>query len=164
MGNGGFTLHPTPAHFAFAPWLEWAYLALGERRMPGAQHNPAIVDFLRVVGHGETGDETAWCSAFANWCMRQAGFQGSGRANARSWLDWGSFSLNRPVVGCVTVLWREQPSSWKGHVGFYVGETAGQILMLGGNQTNASRVTISPYAKSRVLGYRWPASRPLPGL
>jgi uncharacterized protein (TIGR02594 family) len=158
------TLHPTRGQFAFAPWLEWAYLALGEQRIAGAQHNPTIVDFLRVVGHGETGDETSWCSAFANWCMMQAGISGSGQANARSWLEWGNVALARPVLGCVTVLWREDPNSWKGHVGFYVGETPNHVLILGGNQTNASRVTISPYPRERLLGYRWPSNRPLPAL
>jgi uncharacterized protein (TIGR02594 family) len=162
MGHGGYTLHPSAAHFSYAPWLEWAYHALGERRIPGAQHNPAIVDFLRVVGSGEAGDETAWCSAFANWCMVQAGISGSGKANARSWLQWGNYSLHKPVIGCVAVFWREVPTSWKGHVGFYVGETEGDVLLLGGNQSNASRVTISTYPKARLLGYRWPAGLPLP--
>ena len=162
MANGGFTLHPTPSQFRSAPWLEWAFLALGEHRIPGVRHNPVVVDFLRVVGHGQAGDETSWCSAFANWCMRQSGITGSGAANARSWLDWGNFSLGQPVLGCVTILWREQPTSWKGHVGFYVGEAGDRLLILGGNQTNASRVTISPYPRSRLLGYRWPAGRPLP--
>jgi uncharacterized protein (TIGR02594 family) len=164
MANAVFTLHPTPGQFRFAPWLEWAFLALGEHRIPGAAHNPTVVDFLRVVGHGEAGDETSWCSAFANWCMLQAGIAGSGRANARSWLEWGNFSLSTPVVGCITVLWREQPNNWRGHVGFFVGETTSQLMILGGNQTNASRVTISPYSKDRLLGYRWPTGHPLPSM
>ena len=162
MPNAGMTLHPTSTHFRLAPWLEWAYLALGETRIPGAGSSPAIVDFLNVVGAGEAGDETAWCSAFANWCMQQAGIRGSGVANARSWLDWGNAALARPVVGCVTVLWRNQPNGWQGHVGFYTGETAGELLLLGGNQTNASRVTISSYPKTRLLGFRWPVGMPMP--
>jgi uncharacterized protein (TIGR02594 family) len=154
------TPHPTPAQFRLAPWLEWAFLALGEHRIPGTQHNPVVVDFLRTVGLGN-GDETAWCSAFANWCMRQAGIPGSGSALARSWLTWGNQALARPGFGCVTILWRGDPASQFGHVGFYVGRDGSQLLLLGGNQTNSSRVTISPYPENRLLGYRWPAGYPL---
>ena len=158
----GFTPHPTPAQLLGAPWLEWAFLALGERRIPGVQHNPVVVDFLRVVGLGPNGDETPWCSAFANWCMQQAGIPGSGRALARSWLTWGNQSLGSPLFGCVTVLWRVSPNSQFGHVGFYVGRVGNQLLLLGGNHTNESRVTVSLYPESRLLGYRWPAGRPMP--
>jgi uncharacterized protein (TIGR02594 family) len=163
MATAAFTAHPTAAQFTFAPWLEWAYLALGEHRIAGVQqHNPVVVDFLRVVGFGQAGDETAWCSAFANWCMQQAGIAGSGSGLARSWLDWGNQELGRPVVGCITVLWRVAPNTQFGHVGFFVGQTQSQLLLLGGNQTNNSKVTISPYPATRLLGYRWPVGYPMP--
>jgi hypothetical protein len=35
MATYALTPHPTSAQFSFAPWLEWAYLALGEHRIPG---------------------------------------------------------------------------------------------------------------------------------
>lgn len=154
------TLHPTRTQFSGAPWMEWAYLALGEHRIPGPQHNPVVVDFLRYVGLGSDGDETAWCSAFANWCMQQAGIRGSGKASARSWLTWGNFSVAKPRFGCVTILWRISPTSSFGHVGFYVGRAGDSLLLLGGNQTQQSKVTISPYPLSRLLGYRWPPGGP----
>lgn len=162
MATYALTPHPTSAQFSFAPWLEWAYLALGEHRIPGPQNNPVVVDFLRAVGLGSTGDETAWCSAFANWCMQQAGIPGSGNALARPWLTWGSQALARPVFGCITVLWRVAPNAQFGHVAFYVGEAGSQLLLLGGNQTNGSQVTISQFPTSRLLGYRWPTGYPIP--
>jgi uncharacterized protein (TIGR02594 family) len=93
--------------------------------------------------------------------MIQAGIRGSGLALARSWLTWGNLSLAYPAFGCVTILWRVNPSSQFGHVGFYVGRDGNQLLLLGGNQTNLSRVTVSSYPESRLLGYRWPAGHPL---
>ena len=39
-----------------------------------------------------------------------------------------------------------------GHVAFYVGETATQIKVLGGNQSNS--VSVANYPKSRLLGFR----------
>ena len=153
---------PTETQIRFAPWLEWAFLALGERAIAGARrNNPSVVDFLRTVGQGSNGDETAWCSAFVNWCVVQAGISGTGNALARSWLKWGDQALIRPVFGCVTVLRRSDPHHWGGHVGFYVGEEGDDLVLLGGNQ-KPSKVTIAAYPKARLLGFRWPAGMAQP--
>jgi hypothetical protein len=45
-----------------------------------------------------------------------------------------------------------------GHVGFVVGESASNLYILGGNQSNA--VNIMPIAKTRLIATRWPASLP----
>jgi hypothetical protein len=58
----------------------------------------------------------------------------------------------------VTTIFIRGNSNWKGHVGFYVGETAKSIKTLGGNQSNA--VNIRHYSKSRVLGFRRPKVKP----
>jgi hypothetical protein len=52
----------------------------------------------------------------------------------------------------VVVFWRGAREGWQGHVGFYVGRGAGQVLVLGGNQSNA--VTVASFTESRLLGYR----------
>ena len=150
-----------PADFSPYPWLEYAFAEYGVRETAGAGTTANIARYLATVGLAGHSDETAWCSAFVNWCMEQAGIRGTGRANARSWLDWGGICLGFPTYGCVTVLWRESPTSWKGHVGFYMGREGSQVVLLGGNQGNA--VSIRNYPESRVLGYRWPISAmPLP--
>ena len=48
------------------------------------------------------------------------------------------------------------PDPAQGHVGFYIGETPANLLLLGGNQHNA--VSVAPFPKSRVIGLRWPAT------
>jgi uncharacterized protein (TIGR02594 family) len=135
-----------------APWMQIAVSELGTAELPGNASNPRIIEYLQSV-QAFGGDETAWCSAFANWVMGKAGFSGSGKANARSWLDWG-VKLDRPCYGAVTVLWRDDPRSWKGHVAFYVADTSRGIKLLGGNQ--GDKVSVATYPNLRVLGYRWP--------
>jgi uncharacterized protein (TIGR02594 family) len=140
-----------------APEL-WMRVAEAERKrkveeVPGKGSNPRIEEYLFAVGM-EPDDEISWCSAFVDWVFDQVGIEGTGRANARSWLSWGEPSEARR--GAVCVLWREDPKGWKGHVGFYEKHTAGgdMVQLLGGNQGN--RVCSAAYDDARVLGYRWP--------
>jgi uncharacterized protein (TIGR02594 family) len=95
-------------------------------------------------------DETPWCSAFANWCCKEAGLQGTGSAAARSWLKWGE-ALEKPVEGCIVVL-RRQPNPASGHVGFFVRQLGDMIEVLGGNQGDC--VKRSWFHAGDVLGYR----------
>jgi uncharacterized protein (TIGR02594 family) len=149
----------SPPDFTAYPWMEAALSQYGQRELPGGtRNNPVIVAYLRVVGlHAP--DETPWCSAFANWCMSQANIKGSGRANARSWQNWGGRLVASPVYGCVAVFSRP-PDPSHGHVAFWVGEDAGNPMLLGGNQGNA--VSIKRYPRSRLLSYRWPIGFPTP--
>jgi uncharacterized protein (TIGR02594 family) len=151
-----------PADYTPFPWMEHAFGELGIREVRGERDSRRIQEYLATVNLRHAHDETPWCSAFANWVMKQAGIQGTGRANARSWLTWGESDacLVRPFFGAVTILWRGQRNGWQGHVAFYVGEWQGKLSLLGGNQNN--KVCIKEYDASRVLGYRWPATHPLP--
>jgi len=81
--------------------------------------------------------------------MERSGYEGTGSAAARSWLDWGK-EVDRPCPGCIAVFTR----GGGGHVGFYVGETAETVKVLGGNQ--GDQVSVREYPKSRLLGYRMP--------
>jgi hypothetical protein len=77
---------------------------------------------------------------------------------ASSWATWG-----RPVEpqrGSIMSFWRESPASWKGHVGFYAGESQHDYYILGANQSDS--FTISPIAKNRLRknGSRWPHGGP----
>jgi uncharacterized protein (TIGR02594 family) len=153
----------TPTDFTPYPWLEYAYLALGFNIRADStpnQHNPYIVEFLKYtqVNPRSQIDETAWCSAFVNWCMYNAGFSYTGHALARSWLQWGT-SLGSPMYGCVTILSREDGG---GHVGFYVGpgQNNSDLTLLGGNQDDA--ICLKNYPLNRLLGYRWPLGLSFP--
>jgi uncharacterized protein (TIGR02594 family) len=136
-------------------WLfeAWRHLSLHE--LPGDRNQTEIVEFYRDVGHAEiTQDEVPWCAAFTGACLERSGIASTRSLLARSYLGWG-VKIDTPCLGAITVLSRgANPDA--GHVGFYLGETATQVVLLGGNQSD--RVMVDAYAKTRLLGYRWPAA------
>jgi|SRR5210317_384152 len=132
--------------------IEKAMSQYGIKEIVGRQHNPEVLKYFSEIGHSwVTNDETAWCSAFANWVCKMTGKERSGKLTARSWLTVG-VQVDKPALGDIVVLWRESPSSWKGHVGFFIRETQNWIYILGGNQQN--QVKITAYPKNRLLQYR----------
>jgi len=149
-----------PTDFSPYPWMEFALREYGIRGISRQGRTVNVTAYLKATGIGRSNDETAWCSAFVNWCLLMASFPGTGKANARSWLDWGGVTLDFPVYGCVVVLWRGSRDGWLGHVGFFVGMQGDNLLLLGGNQGNA--VSVRPYSKVRVLGMRWIEGFPVP--
>lgn len=127
---------------------------LGLREWPGAKHNPKILDMFEDVGHGWVrDDETSWCAAFVGSVLAEAGYLGTGSLAARSYREWGvEVPLASARRGDVVVFWRESPSSWKGHVGFYHSHDSHNVYVLGGNQGNA--VSIAAYPVARLLSVR----------
>jgi len=123
----------------------------GLKEIPGEQNNPIILGMFQDLGFNWVqNDETAWCSLFVNWIAWKTGMERSGKLDARSWLDVGEKILT-PELGDLVVFWREDPSSWKGHVGIYSGQDREVIYSLGGNQGNM--VKTSPYDQYRLLAY-----------
>ena len=131
-------------------WLDVAKLEIGVKETPG-EDNPRIIAYDACTTLGSHEQDTPWCSAFVNWCMKQAGIKGTGLANARSWLEWGD-PLPKPMEGCVVVLRHGAPPA--GHVTFFIREFGDTIVCLGGNQ--GDQVKYSSYKAEDVIGYRWP--------
>lgn len=129
-------------------------VAMGEyglKEIRGSRHEERILEYFGATNHSWVKtDETAWCSAFMNWCAMMSGMERTGELNARSWLDSGT-EVTTPRMGDVVVFWRERKSSWKGHVGLVASVKDGRVWVLGGNQKNM--VCISSYPESRVLKY-----------
>ena len=133
-----------------------AEYARGVKEIPGKASNPRIDEYLRAGGAKHPSDEIAWCSAFVNWCVSQAGLKGTGRLAARSWASWGVEAPSTTPIGAIIVLWRENPKGLKGHVGFFIREELGQVWLLSGNQGNC--VSVHAYPTFRVLARRVLAS------
>ncbi|WP_062062702.1 TIGR02594 family protein [Aquimarina longa] len=134
--------------------IEIALAEYGVTERNGTLHDKRILQYFKDIGHSwVTTDEVAWCSAFVNWVALQSGCSRSNKLNARSWLNVGN-KVTTPTLGDVVVFWREKRSSWKGHVGFFIGysEDKREIYCLGGNQNN--RVCIKAYPTYRLLGFR----------
>jgi uncharacterized protein (TIGR02594 family) len=126
----------------------------GLREIPGTTHNPEVVQMFADVGHGWVkDDETAWCAAFVGAMLKRAGMAHTGKLNARSYATWGTHvDPASAQVGDLVVFWRGSPEGWQGHVGFFVRYEGSQVLVLGGNQSNA--VNFSEYPKSKMLAVR----------
>ncbi|EMS3182707.1 TIGR02594 family protein, partial [Neisseria gonorrhoeae] len=142
------------------PWIAEARRHIGLKEIPGAKHNPTIVQWLKETG-GFPGaakswyfeDETPWCGLFVGHCLGKAG-----RAvirdwyRAKAWSMSGLTKLEAPAYGCIAV----KPRRGGGHVFFVVGKDAeGRILGLGGNQGNM--VSIIPFDPADIDGYFWPS-------
>lgn len=141
-------------------WIAVARALFGQKESKGELDNKAIVEMFRLIESPQyKDDEDPWCAAFVGACLELSGFKSTRSASARSYLKFGG-KLGKPEPGCIVVLWREKRDGVKGHVGFYVGETAETLELLGGNQNNS--VSLKSYPKSQLLGYRWPNAR-LPG-
>ena len=130
--------------------INFAFSQYGITESPGSLDNPEVLKYYESVDIPEymKHDSTAWCSAFVNWCCKEAGKPYSGKANAKSWLNIGK-EVDKPDLGDICIFWRENINSWKGHVGFYVNEDEHGIYLLGGNQSN--RVCILKYSKHQLL-------------
>jgi lysozyme family protein len=72
----------------------------------------------------------------------------------RSYLAWGE-PLAQPRTGAIAVLSRGADPSL-GHVGFLIGLTSSDAILLGGNQADA--VSVAAFPRSRLLDLRWPAN------
>ena len=140
---------PTPIT---PPWMR---LALGEQGVkewsPG--NNPRIQEYLRSVNLNGP-DETSWCAAFLNWCLKTSGYPHRGSGRAADWFDWGRAVV--PVYGSIVLL---QPltAGASGHVGFLHALVGEKVWLLSGNSGN--QVRISSYPKSKLYPhqpFRWP--------
>lgn len=138
--------------------LQIALSQYGVKEVRGAKDHPQIVNYFTSLGFdgSKLKDETAWCAAFANWCLKEAGMEYQETLNARSFLNLGE-EVFTPKQGDIVVLWRESPNSWKGHVGFFIKESARYVYLLGGNQGNS--VSIKAYPKTRLLAYQRPFTK-----
>jgi uncharacterized protein (TIGR02594 family) len=136
----GFSSSASAVEFRNPLALAQEYLGLHQERDRSELRELLNVDPRRIP----------WCAAFVNRILEMAGYSGSDNLMARSFLSVGE-RVRKPVHGDIVVLTRgSDPAS--GHVGFYMGEEGGYVIVLGGNQQKAVR--ISHYPKSRVLGYR----------
>ena len=112
----------------------------------------ALSDYLQTGGQSLDPATTAWCAAFVNATLKQSGTEGTGKLNARSYMDWGQ-AVDKPQRGDVAVFSRGDPNGWQGHVGFFDSYNPdGTIKVLGGNQGDS--VSLANYSPENLLGFR----------
>lgn len=133
--------------------LESAGEYLGLQEWPGAKQNPDIVEMFRAVGHRVESDETAWCAAFVGSVLASLGLPHTGKLNARSYQTYGAPVRTQDArPGDIVVLWRGSPTSWQGHVAFFVEFKGDKVILRGGNQGN--KVSDAAYPMDRIIAIR----------
>jgi uncharacterized protein (TIGR02594 family) len=142
-------------------WMPHAKSLIGIREVPGSGNNLTIMGWgkklgAKILGIPYTADSLPWCGLYVAYVMDYCGFVPPPIAvRASEWGKWGRKLLN-PRPGCILVFTRKGG----GHVGFYVGEDATHLHVLGGNQGDAVSITRIP--KDRLSEMRWPEGFPLP--
>lgn len=135
------------------PWIVTALAELGVSEIPGKENEKRILEYHSFTKLRATEDEVPWCSSYACFSMERSGFAGTRSAAASSWETYGN-KITYPVFGCIAVLLRGSDAT-KRHVGFFMGfHGKDSILLLAGNQ--GDKVSIEPFLKSHVVGYRLP--------
>jgi len=127
--------------------IETAKGEIGVTEWAGDAHNPEVLKYSRATQMNHQTDEVPWCAAFTGWCLIMCGIA----APATSWaLDYAKFGeeidLKEAQPGDICV-WKR--SAGGGHVGFYMGHGAGQVQVLGGNQSNQVKVSEYPINSSK---------------
>lgn len=114
----------------------------------------ALSKFFQTAGFSLDPRQTAWCAAFANAALAQAGIEGTGSLAARSFETWGEgVDPSQAMPGDVAVFSRPEGGPNAGHVGFFAGYNPdGSIRVLGGNQGNS--VSYADMPASQLLGFR----------
>ena len=136
------------------PYIPVAFAEFGVREIPGNQHNPRILEYIKstdLAKYPSLPDETDWCAAFVNWCVENVGLPSTNSAVVSQWRNWG---IKPPSMrrGCVvTFRWDD---GWD-HISFYLGDLGNYLICLGGNQSDA--VWISVYHKKYVTSFRVPS-------
>lgn len=138
----------------------------GIREVKGPESNPTIVGWIKGFAKNLKSklalntEDTAWCAVFVSMVLNACGYRGTDHALARSYITWGKPS--KPVPGCVVVIKHlPGPDSRTGstggyHVGFLVQLTKHFIVIYGGNQSNAVRLSQFPRYKYALVAVRMP--------
>lgn len=148
------------------PWLAVAKneMTRGVSEDPGGRNTDEIEEYFKITNRPDSTGKTAWCGAFATFCMKASGFEDvqnsvktPDSAIAAWWKNWGGRADPPSRLGTVVVL-RPQSANSSGHVGFLMGESGGKVQLLAGNQGGhggPDRVSVVAFATAEVVERRW---------
>lgn len=143
-------------------WMIRARKYVGVAEVKGPQHSPVILRLLDAAdgkpGDGRTlqgvrDDETPWCAAFVSGVLEESTVPSTRSLWAKSYATYGT-RLEGPALGAIAVFDRGANG---GHVGFVAGRyDDGSLAVLGGNQSDAVRISKFNMSSPKLLGFRWP--------
>jgi uncharacterized protein (TIGR02594 family) len=117
-----------------------------------------LMQFLEEYAHNNDivvdPSTTPWCACMMNACERAAGNKGTGKQNARSFLDYGTKIEPRFMQEGDILIFKRGNSNWQGHVTYYAGkkDEYGNLLCIGGNQSD--KVCYSWHSPNNLIGVR----------
>lgn len=158
QATGGGNLQGNLAGSSEPAWLTWARGEMGQHEDTD-NTGPVVQKYIDLAHCGAQHDP--WCAIFANAALEASGIAGTRSPAAQSFTHHAGFTkLDAPKPGALAVFWRGSPDSGLGHVGFYVGEDATHVKVLGGNENDEVEIEPIPKAGSTMglLGYWWPAA------
>lgn len=143
-------------------WMKIAQLEMGQKEISGSKYNAKIIQYHASTTLKASSDETAWCSSFVNWVLKQAKITGTNSASAASWITWGEATVVK--AGAITIIRNpgvanSSLTSTGNHVGFLIKETATHYVLLGGNQSDQVKVSSFPKKSWSLRAYRLPVKQ-----
>lgn len=145
-----------------SPGTPWMDIALGDLGVSEEANKARIREYHKTGCGTGYGEETAWCSAFVNFCLDKVGINGTRSAMARSFTNWANDAGGYPYGAIVVLRGSRGPQS--GHVAFVTADKGERVEVIGGNQSSGGgrkydtggMVTKTTFPKSWVVATRFP--------
>jgi uncharacterized protein (TIGR02594 family) len=143
------------------PWIPIAYNEVWNQQESGNNYYLNAEKYLQSTNPREAiGQDIVnfGSSAFVNWCLEQAGYEGTDSAKSDSWIHWGR-TVKEPCTGCIVLTKGfdfKQQLSWCRQVGFYLSHKDDYIEMIAFDKSG--KVSTMLYPASDVVGFRLPYS------
>lgn len=107
------------------------------------------------------GLEAAWCAGFVSYILQQANFTGLDYSLSAKSIYNQAKRKNRvaltPKAGYLIVFWRDNPKSWKGHIGIVESVSKNYIFTIEANRgsfpAKVKRFTYNKNNIPQLLGY-----------
>ena len=147
-----------PAATGEPAWITWAKRKLGFRVGTNDDEINSWFQYTTLAKNMWDCEKTKWCAVFANAALFINGIQGDRDALAVHFLNWGT-PVTEPQIGDIVVYdWSLIGWGEGHHVNFFLKDMDDDhIKAIGGNQGKIGAVTIDPYPKTAIMGYRRPA-------
>lgn len=136
-------------------WMAYVLTLIGVKEVSGPGNSTVIAGWLKGLKAWWFDDATPWCGVLVAHVIQRCGLPLPKHwYRAKGWLEWGKAC--GPAYGAVCILDRQGG----GHVFFVTKVSKSFVWGVGGNQ--GDKVCEAKFDRARVLGFRWPASQPLP--
>ena len=146
--------HSVPPIEAMPPWMAELHRRMG---LHETRNSKSLIEFLMLGKYLGNPAKLPWCGDAIESAMAKTLPDEPLPSNPFWAQAWAAFGIKVPaIVGAIGVIrW----SASSGHVGTVAGVNGSKIILLGGNQSNA--IKLSSFDRSKFIGFRWPETYPI---